>query len=79
MIQAGIEVSQAAAQRKPQLPKPLSTVQRYCLAVLSVSAALGGGLFLERLQFRDVEVPLFLFAVAVTACTEGLGPPCWHF
>jgi hypothetical protein len=79
MIQAGIEVSQAAAQRKPQLPKPLSTVQRYCLAVLSVSAALGGGLFLERLQFRDVEVPLFLFAVAVTAWYGGTGAAVPHF
>ncbi|HET9376010.1 MAG TPA: hypothetical protein VFO40_13630 [Chthoniobacterales bacterium] len=70
---------QAAAQRKPQSPKPLSTLQRYCLAVVSASAALGGGLFLERLQFRDVEVPLFLFAVAVTAWYGGLGPPCSHF
>ena len=49
---------------KPQLPKPLSRVQRYGLAVLSVSVAIGGALLLERFQFRDVEVPLFLFAVA---------------
>ena len=59
---------------KRQLPKPLSRVQRYGLAVLSVSVAIGGALLLERFQFRDVEVPLFLFAVAVAAWygeTEG--------
>jgi PAS domain-containing protein len=42
--------------------------------VLSVSVALGGVLLLERFHFRDVEVPLFLFAVAVAAWygeTEG--------
>jgi PAS domain-containing protein len=41
--------------------------------VVSVSAVLGASLFLERLQFRDVEVPLFLFAVAVTAWYGGTG------
>src|SRR6267378_7941176 len=51
-----------------------SPVLRYGLAVLSVSVALGGALLLERFHFRDVEVPLFLFAVAVAAWygeTEG--------
>ena len=56
---------------KPQSPKPLSRIQRYGLAVLSVSVALGGALVLERFHFRDVEVPLFLFAVAVAAWYGG--------
>jgi PAS domain S-box-containing protein len=60
-------------QRKPRLTKPLSTIRRYGLAVLSVSAALGGALLLERFYFRDVEVPLFLFAVAVAAWYGGAG------
>ena len=60
-------------QWKPQLPKPLSTIQRYGLAILSVSVALGGALLLERFHFRDVEVPLFLFAVAVAAWYGGAG------
>ena len=56
---------------KPQSPKPLSRIRRYGLAVLSVSMALGGALVLERFHFRDVEVPLFLFAVAVAAWYGG--------
>ena len=59
-------------RRKPQLPKPLSTIQRYGLALLSVSVALGCGLLLQRFQFR-VGVPLFLFAVAVAAWFGGGG------
>jgi PAS domain S-box-containing protein len=71
MNQAGIEAGQATVQR--QLPKPLSTIQRYGLAVLSVSVALGGALLLERFHFRGVGVPLFLFAVAVTTWYGGTG------
>jgi K+-sensing histidine kinase KdpD len=68
-----IETRQAIVRRKPQLPKPLSTIQRYGLALLSVAVALGAALLLQRLQFRDVEVPLFLFAVAVAAWFGGGG------
>jgi PAS domain S-box-containing protein len=60
-------------QWKPQLPRPLSTIQSYGLAALSVSVALGGALLLERFEFRDVEVPLFLLAVAVSAWYGGTG------
>ena len=60
-------------QRKPQLPKSPSTIQCYGLAALSVSVALGGALFLGRFHFRDVEVPLFLFAVSVAAWYGGTG------
>jgi PAS domain S-box-containing protein len=60
-------------QWKPQLPRALSTIQSYGLAALSVSVALGGALLLERFEFRDVEVPLFLFAVAVSAWYGGTG------
>ena len=54
-------------------PKSFSAIQSYGLAVLSVSVALGGALLLEHFSFRDVEVPLFLFAVAVTAWYGGAG------
>ena len=67
-----IETRQAIVRRKPQLPKPLSTIQRYGLALLSVSVALGCGLLLQRLQFH-VGVPLFLFAVALAAWFGGGG------
>ena len=60
-------------QRKPRLPKSPSTIQCYGLAVLSVSVALGGALLLQRFHFRDVEVPLFLFAVSVAAWYGGTG------
>src|SRR3984957_18887944 len=58
---------QATIERKSHFLTPLSPNQRYSLAVLSVGVALGGALLLEDFHFRDVEVPLFLFAVAVTA------------
>jgi PAS domain S-box-containing protein len=67
MNQASIEPKQAIVQWKPQLPKPLSAIQSYGLAVLSVSLALGVALFIERFHVRNVEVPLFLFACAITA------------
>ena len=62
------------AQRKPQLPKPLSPIQRYGLAVLSVSVALGAALLLGHFHLRKVEVPLLLFAVAVAAWYWRTGP-----
>jgi PAS domain S-box-containing protein len=73
MNQASIQARRAVAQWKPQSPKSLSPIQRYGLAVLSVSVALGGALFLERFHFRDVAVPLFLFAVALAAWFGGGG------
>jgi PAS domain S-box-containing protein len=59
------------AQRKSQLSKSLLAIQHYGLAVLSVSLALGAAIVLERFHFRDVEVPLYLFAVAVAAWYGG--------
>jgi len=62
------------AERKPQLPEPLSAIQRYGLAVLSVSVALGGALFMWHHSYRDVEASFFLFAICVTAWYGGIGP-----
>jgi hypothetical protein len=73
MNQASIEAKQPMVQGKPILRKTLSTIQRYGLAVLSVSVALGGALLLGHFQFRDVEVPLFLFSVALSAWYGGTG------
>src|SRR6202162_5406399 len=73
MNQTSIEATQAMHGSRPRLPKPLCTFQRYGLAVLSVSVALGVAFLLARFQFRDVEVPLFLFAVAVAAWYGGTG------
>jgi protein-histidine pros-kinase len=60
-------------QRKPQLPKLVSTIQRYGLAVLCVAVALGAALLLQQFNFREVEAPLFLFAVAVATFYGGTG------
>jgi len=49
-------------------------MQGYSLAVLSVSLAVLGGLLMQYFQIRNVEVPFFLFAVAVTAWYGGAGP-----
>jgi PAS domain S-box-containing protein len=57
-------------QWKPQ--SPMSPIQRCGLAVLSVSMALGGALFVERFDVRDVEVPFFLFAISITAWYGGI-------
>jgi signal transduction histidine kinase len=46
----------------------------YALAVLSVAVALGVALLLERYDFRGVEFPLLLFAVALTVWYAELGP-----
>ena len=49
-------------------------LQRYGLAVLSVGVALAAALLLQHFQFRDAEVPLLLFAVAITSWYGGPGP-----
>jgi signal transduction histidine kinase len=46
----------------------------YALAVLSVAVALGAALLMERYDFRGVEFPLLLFAVALTVWYADLGP-----
>jgi len=51
-----------------------SPVLRYGLAIVSFGAALGLALLAQAYDFRNVEVPLFLFAVALTAWYAGSGP-----
>jgi PAS domain S-box-containing protein len=59
---------------KVQSPKLLSAIRGYGLAVLSVSAALGVALLLQRFPVRNVEIPLFLFALAISAWNGGSRP-----
>jgi signal transduction histidine kinase len=73
MDPANIEGRQATPRRRPRLPWLLSAIQPYGLAVLAVSLALGAALFLQQFHFRDAEVPLFLFAVAIAAWYGGTG------
>jgi PAS domain S-box-containing protein len=64
----------AMAQPKLQLQFAHSAVLRYGLAVVSFGVALGLALLAQRHGFHKVEVPLFLFAVAVTAWFAGPRP-----
>jgi PAS domain S-box-containing protein len=72
MNHASIEARQTTVQWKPKLSKLLSAIQRYGLAVLSVSVALGVSLVMQRYNFRAEFTP-FLLAVAVTAWYAGTG------
>ena len=58
---------------RPRSPA-LSAVQAYGLAVLSVALAIAGGILMGRFQIRNVELPFFLFALALTAWYGGPGP-----
>jgi PAS domain S-box-containing protein len=51
-----------------------SAFLRYGLAVASVAIALGAALLLQRYKLHNVELQLFLFAVALTAWQAGVGP-----
>jgi len=62
------------AQPKLQLQFAHSAVLRHGLAIASFALALGLALLAQRYGFRNVEVPLLLFAVAVTAWHAGPGP-----
>jgi light-regulated signal transduction histidine kinase (bacteriophytochrome) len=57
-----------------KLPEALSPIQRYGLAFLAVSIALGGGLVADRFSISAVGFPLFLFAIALTVWHAGSGP-----
>jgi PAS domain S-box-containing protein len=59
---------------KPSISRVPAAVQRYGLAVVSVATALGAALLLGRYHFREVEFPLFLFAIALTVWYAGVGP-----
>ncbi|MGD1092925.1 MAG: ATP-binding protein [Bryobacteraceae bacterium] len=58
----------------PRMPKALSSIKQYGLAVLSVAVALGGSLLLNRYTFRGFADPLFWIAIAITGWYTGPGP-----
>jgi PAS domain S-box-containing protein len=62
------------ARSEPHSQKNLLTVKRYGFAVVSVALALLPALLLQHFAFHDVELPFFLFAVALTAWHVGGGP-----
>ena len=62
------------AEHRPAVPKATSPLLRYGVAVGSVALGTLAAFLLDRYQFRGVEYPLFLFAIAVTAWYAGVGP-----
>src|SRR5580698_9068087 len=62
------------AQQKHTILKGLLPLLRYSLAVVSVALMVGLALLLERSNFRGVEFPLFLIAIAVSVWYAGLWP-----
>jgi PAS domain S-box-containing protein len=58
----------------PQQQSARSISLRYGVALVSVALALAPGLALQHYKLRSVELPLFLFAVAITAWQAGVGP-----
>jgi PAS domain S-box-containing protein len=51
-----------------------SVVRRYGLAISSVAGALGTALLLTTYNFRGIEFPVFLIAIALTIWYAGVGP-----
>jgi PAS domain S-box-containing protein len=62
------------ARSNSRHPETLSAVARYAIAVGSVGLALAPALLLQHFQFRDVQFPLFLLAIALTSWYAGIGP-----
>jgi len=62
------------AQSSLQAQLARSPILRYALSVASFLLALGLALLAQFYGFHNVELPLFLFAVAVTAWYAGSGP-----
>ena len=73
MIQPSVEERQTPATPRSESATDAPALQKYGLAILAVSGALGGALIIEHFHMRDVEIPLFLFAVAVSAWYGGTG------
>jgi signal transduction histidine kinase len=73
MDQANPDGKQAVLARQPRSPRILTVIRRYVLVVIAISLALGVALLFQRWHFRDIEVPLLLFVVAIAAWFGGLG------
>ncbi|HVM91583.1 MAG TPA: DUF4118 domain-containing protein [Terriglobales bacterium] len=61
-------------QKPSTFPALPAAVVRYGLAALTVVVALGLALLLSHFDFRGIEFPLFLMAIAITVWYAGTGP-----
>ena len=62
------------AEQKPAVLNAAPAILRYGLAVGSVALGALTAFLLDKYQFRGVEYPLFLFAIAMTVWYAGVGP-----
>ena len=74
MDQANLDGKRAAEPRRPELPRGLSGIRRYGLALLAVSLALGVSLFVQSFHFGHAEITPSIFAIAISAWYGGMGP-----
>jgi Domain of unknown function (DUF4118) len=68
------EASNPPLPGRPLPQNRFSDALRYGLAILSVALATGAAILAQRFHVRDIEVPLFLFALALTAWAAGARP-----
>jgi signal transduction histidine kinase len=73
MDPVNIEAKPAVAPGQSRFSKLGRVIRNYGLAILAISLALCFALVLQRFQFRGTEVPLLLFAVAISAWYGGTG------
>ena len=73
MDPASVEGRPGTARPQSGPSKARTAIQHYGLAVFGVALGLGIALVFQRFLVRDAEVPLFLFAVAITAWYGGVG------
>src|ERR1700722_693488 len=68
------EATMSPKDEKLQFQLAHAPVLRYGFSVISLSVALAAGLLAQRYKAHNVELPLFLSSVAVTAWYAGSGP-----
>jgi len=73
-VEGQAELKHAASTIPRFSPGVRSALQGYGLAASSVLMALGAALLLANYNFRGVEFPLFLMAIALTVWYAGIGP-----
>ena len=73
-IEPGLGQASLWLDRNSHLQRIMPIIRRYGFAVVSVALALLPALVLQYYKFHDVELPLLLFAVALTAWHVGAGP-----
>ena len=73
-----VGMKRTPARWNPELHMIRSPILRYGFSVASVALALALAFTLQYYQFRDVEVPVLAFSIALTTWYEEQDLPCWR-